>query len=157
MRARWTALRWHRCLRCDSWLPLARARAAEPSIRPSATRSSCRCGAGRCGTRSSCALIAVDRGFHFVVLALLAVAIFLFAANQRALRDTFYQVVTDVQQGFGGGPVHNAQHRLPARAGQGASRCGRQLHVLGAAVGAYAILERVEAVGLWWPSAGPST
>jgi uncharacterized membrane protein (DUF2068 family) len=77
------------------------------------------------------------------------VAIFLFAANQRALRDTFYQVVTDVQEGFGGGPVRNQQTGFIHELDKVFSLRGAQLHLLGVAVAAYALLELLEAVGLW--------
>ena len=58
-------------------------------------------------------------------------------------------MVTDVQQGFGGGPVHNANTGFLHELDKVFSLQGGQLHLLGAAVGAYAILELVEAVGLW--------
>ena len=150
--------RWHRCLRCDSWLPFAAPEEPDAEHPPDREEIELPLRGRPLRDKIVLRVIAVDRGFHFVVLALLAVAIFLFAANQRALRDTFYQVVTDVQQGFGGGPVHNAQHRLPARAGQGVLAAGR------AAAPARRRGGRLRdpragrggrACG--WPSAGPST
>ena len=48
-------VRWHRCLRCDSWLLLAGPSEPRPRrTRPTATRSSCRCAGRRCATRSCC-------------------------------------------------------------------------------------------------------
>ena len=141
--------RWHRCLRCDSWLPFAAPEQPEAEHPPEREEIELPLRGRPLRDKIVLRVIAVDRGFHFVVLALLAAAIFLFAANQRALRDTFYQVVTDVQQGFGGGPVHNAQTGFLHELDKVFSLQGGQLHLLGAAVGAYAILELVEAVGLW--------
>jgi len=141
--------RWHRCLRCDSWLPFAAPEEPDAEHPPDREEIELPLRGRPLRDKIVLRVIAVDRGFHFVVLALLAVAIFLFAANQRALRDTFYQVVTDVQQGFGGGPVHNANTGFLHELDKVFSLQGGQLHLLGAAVGAYAILELVEAVGLW--------
>ena len=43
-------LRWHRCLRCDSWLPRDPSRLRPPArSRPDATRSRCRSGEGAAG------------------------------------------------------------------------------------------------------------
>lgn len=141
--------RWHRCLRCDSWLPFEAPEKPDAEHPPDREEIELPLRGRPLRDKIVLRVIAIDRGFHFVVLALLAAAIFLFAANQRALRDTFYQVVTDVQQGFGGGPVHNAQTGFLHELDKVFSLQGGQLHVLGAAVGAYAILELVEAVGLW--------
>ncbi len=141
--------RWHRCLRCDSWLPFAPPEEPDAEHPPDREEIELPLRGRPLRDKIVLRVIAIDRGFHFVVLALLAAAIFLFAANQRALRDTFYQVVTDVQQGFGGGPVHNAQTGFLHELDKVFSLQGGQLHLLGAAVGAYAILELVEAVGLW--------
>ena len=142
-------LRWHRCLRCDSWLPFEPPEHPESQYPPDRDAIELPLRGRPLRDKIVLRVIAIDRGFHFVVLALLSAAIFLFAANQRALRDTFYQVVTDVQQGFGGGPVHNSQTGFLHELDKVFSLQGGQLHLLGAAVGAYAVLELVEAVGLW--------
>lgn len=95
-------------------------------------------------------LIAVDRLVHFLVLGALGVAVLAFAANRTSLRDAFYRVLTAVQGGVAGGPVQTSGHvgivheldRLfSLRAGT--------LHEVGIALLAYALLEGVEAVGLW--------
>jgi len=49
------ALRWYRCLRCDSWLPLAPPSAPTRPFPPHARTSRCRCVGGPCGTASCCA------------------------------------------------------------------------------------------------------
>jgi uncharacterized membrane protein (DUF2068 family) len=142
-------VRWHRCLRCDSWLPFEPPEHPESRYSPDRAEVELPLRGRPLRDKIVLRVIAIDRGFHFLVLALLAVAIFLFAANQRALRDTFYSVVTDIQQGFGGGPVHEQQTGFLHELDKVLSLQGGQLHLLGAAVGAYAILELVEAVGLW--------
>jgi hypothetical protein len=47
-------------------------------------------------------LIALDRVVHFLVLGVLAAAVFLFAADREALSQTFYRVLDAVQGGVGG-------------------------------------------------------
>jgi hypothetical protein len=48
-------VRWHRCLRCDSWLPFTAP--ADPAERhpPERERIELPCAASPCATRSSCA------------------------------------------------------------------------------------------------------
>src|SRR5205809_18550 len=79
-------VRWHRCLRCDAWLPLA------PPARPTRGHPPDRAHIelplrGR-PLRDKIVLraIAIDRAIHFVVLGLLAGAIFILAAHRDQLR-----------------------------------------------------------------------
>jgi uncharacterized membrane protein (DUF2068 family) len=140
-------LRWYRCLRCDSWLPL------EPPPRPAAEFPPARDDVelplrGR-ALRDKIVLrvIAVDRALHFLVLAAIAVAVFIFAANQSTLRDPAYKVLSDIQGSLGGpasqhGFLHGIRHLFSIQNGT--------LTKVGLLVSAYALLEGVEAVGLWY-------
>jgi uncharacterized membrane protein (DUF2068 family) len=142
--------RWHRCLRCDSWLPLGEP--VSPARRHPPDREEIELPLRGKALRDKIVLrtIAVDRAFHFVLLGLLAIAIFLFTAHQVQLRDTFYRVVADIQHTAGGAPVqtghvgvlHELDRLFSLRAGT--------LHLVGAAVTVYAVLEGVEAIGLWY-------
>jgi uncharacterized membrane protein (DUF2068 family) len=142
--------RWYRCLRCDSWLPIGEP--PSPARRHPPGREEIELPLRGKALRDKIVLrvIAVDRAFHFVLLGLLAVAIFLFTAHQVQLRDTFFRVVADLQHTAGGAPVqtgrvgvlHELDRLFSLRAGT--------LHLVGAAVSVYAVLEGVEAVGLWF-------
>ena len=142
--------RWYRCLRCDSWLPLGEP--ASPARRHPPDREEIELPLRGKALRDKIVLrvIAVDRGFHFVLLGLLAVAIFLFTAHQAQLRDTFFRVIADIQHTAGGAPVqtgrvgvlHELDRLFSLRAGT--------LHLVGAAVAVYAVLEGIEAIGLWF-------
>jgi uncharacterized membrane protein (DUF2068 family) len=142
--------RWYRCLRCDSWLPLGEP--ASPAQRHPPDREEIELPLRGKALRDKIVLrvIAVDRAFHFVLLGLLAVAIFLFTAHQVQLRDTFFRVVADIQHTAGGAPVqtgrvgvlHELDRLFSLRAGT--------LHLVGAAVSVYAVLEGIEAIGLWF-------
>jgi uncharacterized membrane protein (DUF2068 family) len=140
--------RWHRCLRCDSWVvlpaPVTPAREHPPErdaidlpLRGRPLRD-----------KFVLRIIAVDRAFHFVVLGLLAILVFAVASNETTLRHTFSRVISDIQTGLGGtarttkgGFVGRAEELLGAKQGT--------LHTAGIVLAGYAILEGVEAVGLW--------
>ena len=142
--------RWHRCLRCDAWVPLpppdpVERREVEPReeivlpLRGRALRD-----------RVVLRVIAVDRALHFTVLGLLGLAVLLFAGHETSLRGTYYRVLTAIQGGVAGGPVqtsghtgflHELDHLFTLRSGT--------LHEVGIALLAYAALEGAEAIGLW--------
>ena len=93
-------------------------------------------------------LIAIDRMLHFLILSALAAAVFLFAGNKAALNADFTRILHDLQGGVGGpmassrqGVVHDLQRLFAVSI--------RNLYLVGAAIAAYALLEGVEAIGLW--------
>ena len=141
-------VRWHRCLRCDSWLPV------DPP--PTSTREHPR-------DRDEIELplrgkplrdlvvlrlIAINRALHFVVLALLGTIILIFSANREQLRSTFYKVTADLTGGAVSGEGH-AKHGLLHELDRLFTTTSSNLHLLGAVFLAYAFVEGVEAVGLW--------
>jgi uncharacterized membrane protein (DUF2068 family) len=142
--------RWYRCLRCDSWLPLGEP--ASPVRRHPPDRDEIELPLRGKALRDKIVLrvIAVDRAFHFVLLGLLAVAIFLFTAHQVQLRDTFYRVIADLQHTTGGAPVQTGRVGLLHDLDRLFSLRSGTLHLVGAAVSVYAVLEGIEAVGLWF-------
>lgn len=143
-------VRWHRCLRCDSWIALPRP--AEPAREHPPDRSEIEVPTrGRpLRDRIALRLIAVDRVTHFFILALLGVGVLAFAAHRVTIRDAFYRILTAIQGGVAGGPVQMTGHvgilhdfdRL-------FSLQSRTLDELGIALLAYGLLEGAEAVGLW--------
>ena len=143
-------VRWHRCLRCDSWLPLP------PPLDPARDRLPLREEIelplrGRpLRDKVVLRLIAVDRAFHFVLLGLLAVAIFLFASHQHELKRTFFRVVADLQNGVGGGPVQTSKTGILHELDKLFTLKSSTLNLVGAGVAAYATLEGIEAIGLWF-------
>jgi uncharacterized membrane protein (DUF2068 family) len=141
-------IRWHRCLRCDSWLPLAFP--THPTRRHPPERAEVELPLrGRpLRDRFVLRLIAVDRAFHFLVLGVLGVAILLIAAHESTLRDSFYRVLADLQ-GSLGGPVHDTHKGFVHEIERLLALRSSQLRLAGAVVLAYALLEGVEAVGLW--------
>jgi uncharacterized membrane protein (DUF2068 family) len=144
-------IRWHRCLRCDSWValppPEQPARAHPPErdeielpLRGKALRD-----------KVVLRLIAVDRAFHFVVLLLLGIGVEAFAGNESSLRDAYYKILTALQGGVAGGPVQTSGHvGILHEFDKLFSLRSGTLREVGAALLAYGLLEGIEAVGLWY-------
>lgn len=143
-------VRWYRCLRCDSWLPLGAP--SKPGVEHAPDREKLELPLRGKALRDKFVLrlIAVNRAFHFVVLALLALAILLFTRHQAQLRSDFYRVVADLQHGAGGAPIQTGHVGFVGELDKLFSLKSGTLHVVGLAVAAYALLEGVEAVGLWY-------
>jgi uncharacterized membrane protein (DUF2068 family) len=149
VRADSAGTRWHRCLRCDSWLPL---RPPATPARPSPpTRDEIELPLRGKPLRDLVVLrlIAVNRAFHFLVLGALGSLVLVFSANRTTLRDTFFKVVADLQGGTVAGSSH-ARHGLLHELDNLFTTSSTHLHLLGSVLLAYAAVEGVEAVGLWY-------
>jgi uncharacterized membrane protein (DUF2068 family) len=136
-------------VRCDSWLPLARPEAPTRETLPPRSEIELPRRGRALRDRVVLRIIAVDRAIHFVVLAVLSVVVFLFAGHELRLRRAFYRVVDAVQGTSSTGPHHHArgflgsiQHIFELRSST--------LYAVAAVAAAYAVLEGVEAVGLWY-------
>src|SRR3954454_12919182 len=138
-------VRWHRCLRCDSWLPLPEPEHPTRENLPNRDELVLPLRGRPLRDKIVLRAIAIDRGLHFVVLGLLGLAILLFAANRSALKDTFYRVAADLS----GGPVQAAKVGVWGELNKLFSLRSNTLHLVGAGVIGYAVLEGIEAVGLW--------
>jgi uncharacterized membrane protein (DUF2068 family) len=93
-------------------------------------------------------LIALDRVVHFLVLGVLAAAVFLFAGNREVLSQTFYRVVDAVQGGVGG-PSGEGGGGILGELQKAFAAKPSTLWIVGLIIAAYAVLEGLEAVGLW--------
>jgi uncharacterized membrane protein (DUF2068 family) len=138
-------VRWHRCLRCDSWLPLPPPASPVREILPGRDELQLPLRGRPLRDKIVLRAIAIDRGLHFVVLGLLGLAILLFASRRAELRDTFYKVAADLS----GGPVQKDNVGLLGELNKLFSLRSSTLHLVGLGVLGYAVLEGVEAVGLW--------
>ena len=148
--ARETAgVRWYRCVRCDSWLPLEQPRAPARGHPPPREEIELPLRGTALRDKIVLRIIAIDRAVHFVVLAVLAVAVFLFAAHEVRVRDVFFRVV-DAVQGTAGGTTHTARGGFLHSVEHLFALRSSTLYELAAAAAAYAVLEGVEAVGLWF-------
>ena len=142
-------VRWYRCVRCDSWLPLAPPEKPKRELPPE--RDEIRLPLRGKALRDKVVLriIAIDRAVHFLVLGVLAAAVFLFAGHEVRVRDVFYRVVNAVQgtnvspaHPSHGGLLHTIEHLFTLKSST--------LYLVAVAAAAYAALEGAEAVGLWF-------
>lgn len=141
-------IRWHRCLRCDSWLPVAPPASPARETPPPREEIELPLRGRPLRDRIVLRLIAFDRALHFVALGLLSLAILLFSANRARLHDRVYRVVADLQ----GGVVTHGRHArgLLKEVDRLFSLNSTQLHLFAVVALVYAIVEGVEAVGLWY-------
>jgi hypothetical protein len=141
-------VRWHRCLRCDSWLPLLPPARPERERPPERDEIELPLRGRPLRDKIVLRLIALDRVVHFVILILLAVAVFLIAENEADLRDEFFAILGALH-GVVGGPTHGSDGSFVHRIDDLLSWPRERLYLTGLALAAYALLELVEAVGLW--------
>ena len=143
-------VRWHRCLRCDCWVPLPQPAQTTREHPPDRDEIIVPTRGRALHDRIILRLIAIDRVVHFLVLGLLGAAVLLFASDRAQLRATFYRVLNAIQGGVAGGPVQSSGHvGIVRELDKVFSLSAGTLHLVGVALLAYAILEGVEAIGLW--------
>ena len=143
-------VRWHRCLRCDSWLPLRPPEVPARTHLPPREEIELPLRGKPLRDKIVLRLIAIDRAFHFVVLTLLGVLILAFASNQQQLRHEFFRIVTDLQGGVAGGPVQTSHVGVVGELDKLFSLKSGTLHLLAVGVLTCGGLEGIEAVGLWF-------
>ncbi|MET8954500.1 DUF2127 domain-containing protein [Streptomyces sp. NPDC004393] len=141
-------LRWHRCLRCDAWLPARPPAHPEQEFPPGRDEIDLPLRGKSLRDRYVLRLIAFDRLLHFLVLGVLAVAVLGFASERARLRSSFYRVMDLLQNGVGGPSGHAGRGFLGELNKAFAAR-STTLWVIGLVLAGYAVLEGVEAVGLW--------
>ncbi len=143
-------VRWHRCLRCDSWLPLDPPSGAAVLREHPPEREEIDLPLRGRPLRDKIVLraIAVNRALHFVGLLLLGAAILLFSANRADLHDTVYKLIADLQGGVTSEGNH--QEGLLKEVDRLFSLESSKLHLFAVVAIIYAIIEGIEAVGLWY-------
>jgi len=142
-------IRWYRCVRCDSWLPLAPPANPKRDVPPARDEIELPLRGRALRDKVVLRIIAIDRAIHFVVLGLLAAAVFLFASHKVRVRNVFYRIVNAVQGSNAspahpshGGFLHTVEHLFTLKSST--------LYLVAAAAAVYALLEGAEAVGLWY-------
>ncbi|HUY22967.1 MAG TPA: DUF2127 domain-containing protein [Acidimicrobiales bacterium] len=135
--------RWHRCLRCDGWFPRRPPEAPTRDTVPSRDEIELPLRGPLLRDRYVLRLIALDRALHVVLLAALAVVIFFFVGDHAALQRDYSQIV----EAFGG---PSRAHPFLGRFRHYFSITPAHLKEAGAGVAAFAALEAVEMVGLWF-------
>jgi uncharacterized membrane protein (DUF2068 family) len=141
--------RWHRCLRCDSWVPLPPPRTPTNRTPPRLTDIEVPLRGRPLRDRFVLRAIAVDRVLHFLVLGAIAVVIFLFAQHRSALKGEYTRILNRLQGGVGG-PLSDTTHSgWLADFDKLFAVSTTHLYWYGVAVAAYAAINGIEAFGLW--------
>lgn len=141
--------RWYRCLRCDSWLPVPDPPPPSRRVPPDRDEIELPLRGRPLRDKIVLRLIAINRAAHFAVLGLFGVVILVFSANRDQVRATVYRVLADLQGGLVEGSGH-ARHGLLHEVDQLFSLSSTKLHLFGAVILGYSLVEGVEAVGLWY-------
>jgi len=144
----YASLRWYRCLRCDSWVPQQAPGSPGRPFPPGREEIELPERGRELRERYVLRLIAVDRVIHCVVLAVLAAAVFVFAADRAMLQEDFIRFVTALQASVGG-PSATTTGGVEGELTKLFAISMRNLQITGVVLTAYAILEGTEAVGLW--------
>jgi uncharacterized membrane protein (DUF2068 family) len=142
------AVRWHRCLRCDSWLPIPAPGAPARDVPPERAEIELPPRGKPLRDKIVLRLIAINRALHFVVLGAIAIAIFVFASHRDALRGKAYRVIVDLQTGADGSraPTHGLLHEIE----RSFSLQTGTIKLVGLVFAVYAAIEGIEAFGLWY-------
>jgi uncharacterized membrane protein (DUF2068 family) len=141
-------VRWHRCLRCDSWLPVPAPAQPAREVPPDRDAIDLPLRGKPLRDRIVLRLIAINRAFHFLILGAIAVIIFVFASHRDALRGKVYRILADLQTGASSSaPSH---HGIAYDIERAFSLQSTTLDLVGAVFAVYAIVEGVEAFGLWY-------
>jgi uncharacterized membrane protein (DUF2068 family) len=142
-------IRWHRCLRCDAWLPIAPPVDAERDQLPGRHEIELPLRGRPLRDRYVLRLIAVDRAFHFIGLVLIVAGLLLLAINRTRYQADVTRLINDFQSGTGQGGTATG-HGLLKELRKLTDISTAHLYEGAAAAAAYGILEGAEAVGLWW-------
>jgi uncharacterized membrane protein (DUF2068 family) len=140
--------RWYRCLRCDSWVVLAAPERPSRRYPPPRDQIELPLRGRPLRDKYVLRLIAIDRALHFLILGTVAIAIFAFLSHRTQLRGEFYKVLIAIH-GSLGGPTSDSHSTILGDVRKLFALKQSSLFTLGIISAAYALLEGVEAVGLW--------
>jgi uncharacterized membrane protein (DUF2068 family) len=141
-------VRWHRCLRCDSWLPLPAPESPARELPPARDEIELPLRGKPLRDKFVLRLIALNRALHFLILGAIAVLIFVFASHRDAFRTRTFRALADLQTGASSGTP--SRHGLAHEIERAFSLQSDTLKLVGAVFTVYALVEGLEAFGLWY-------
>jgi uncharacterized membrane protein (DUF2068 family) len=139
-------LRWYRCLRCDSWLPMVPPSTPPNRFPPGRDEIDLPLRGRPLRNLYVLRLIALDRVVHFIVLGALGVGIILFANHQKDLRGDYLHFLNSLQSSVGFVSSRNGFLREISHLVNDSTS---KLYLYGVGFSAYAAINAIEAVGLW--------
>ncbi|MGO9560849.1 MAG: DUF2127 domain-containing protein [Acidimicrobiales bacterium] len=141
-------IRWHRCLRCEAWVPLEPPVAPAVAHPPSVDEIQLPIRGRRLRDRYVLRLIVLERVIHVLIVGALDAAIFLFAQHRAWLHKTYVKILTALQGGVGGsssnthsGIVYDLNHLFRLSTAT--------IYLIGVAVAVYTTVLILESFGLW--------
>ena len=137
--------RWYRCVRCDSWLPLPPPERPSREYPPDREAVELPLRGKALRDKVVLRIIAIDRAIHFVLLAGLAALLLVFSNHVADLHRLFVRIVADY-----GGSSHVPRHGVVHELERLVTLHSGTLRIVALAAAAYAVLEGVEAFGLWY-------
>ena len=140
-------VRWSRCLRCDAWFPLPVPEHPSTERVPSRDAIELPLRGPALRDRYVLRLIALDRAVHVIVLTFLAIVFLTFAGHDKALHDGYQNIMNALN---GGGGAALRVRGVLGYLGKAFHYSPTHLVVLALIFLAYASLEAVEGVGLWF-------
>jgi uncharacterized membrane protein (DUF2068 family) len=138
-------LRWHRCLRCDSWIPSHPPDSPSTERVPSRDEVTVPTRGPRLRDRYVLRLIAVDRALHVVVLLAVVIAVIIFVHSRGAFNRDYQQLMNGIS-----GSRPDALTNILGRLHHFFVISPSHLYEVAIVAGAYAALEFVEMIGLWY-------
>jgi uncharacterized membrane protein (DUF2068 family) len=144
------SVRWHRCLRCDSWVGLGPPKQPTRERVPGRDEIEVPLRGKPLRDRFVLRLIAIDRVFHFVILSALGLAIVFFAHDKNRLKGEYTRILNAIQ-GAAGGPLFDTRHNsILHQINHLFTLSTSKLYLIGFGVLVYASIQAIEAVGLWY-------
>lgn len=138
--------RWYRCLRCDTWRALPPPTTPTEDFPPERDQISVPLRGRALRDRYIQRLIALDRTVRVLLLAPIAIAIFLFAQNRAELHREYARVLSGLQTGFGN-PINDF---ATSELNKIFAFSTAKLYLAGALLAVYAALLACKGVGLWF-------
>lgn len=138
-------LRWHRCLRCDAWIPALAPAAPATNRVPTRDEITVPMRGPRLRDRYVLRLIAIDRAIHVVVLLAVALVVVALVHTRAGLDRDYQQLISGVA---GGQP--DVLTNILGRLRHFFVVSPTHLYEVAIVAGAYAALEFVEMIGLWY-------
>jgi uncharacterized membrane protein (DUF2068 family) len=139
-------LRWHRCLRCDAWVPKELPSHPTEASVPGRDEITLPERGPMLRDRYVLRLIAVERGVHVLIYGALAVLFFIFSRHHTAFQQDYKQLMNDLS---GGDPASIHLRGVLGHLKNLFKYTPTHLYELGIVLAVYAALEGTEMVGLW--------
>jgi uncharacterized membrane protein (DUF2068 family) len=140
-------VRWCRCLRCDSWFPVPVPEDPVVERVPARDEIELPLRGPALRDRYILRLIALDRALHVVILSLLGIVFLTFAGHNRSLHADYLSIMNALN---GGGAAALRVRGVLGYLRKAFDYTPSHLIVLALILFAYASLEAVEGVGLWF-------